>query len=235
MLISFCCKKVKGLVSMVIPLSEVSLVEKVDNSTKGILPDTILITTRNKVGYSDDMMRIKSIANRWIGLKCYIMHLLIINQVNYLFANLIDRDLVLERISDLLCSLPEFCHSPSQILSTSLSFTTYDPKRLSISESCDMKRSFLPISGTSEETKFIPALRSLFPSLDQNLLVKDQVKRQLWDLHFEEYGRQLFWAVDSIDYYYCYWSCWSCCRHCGCCCCCCCVVLIVINIVIIIS
>ncbi|ESO10999.1 hypothetical protein HELRODRAFT_190267 [Helobdella robusta] len=132
-----------------------------------------------------------------------------LSEANFLFANLLDRDFVLERISDLLCNLPESATTASQLLSSSSSMTyslksAYDDGAAGADDDCAgglrRRRSFgdggcsISSSGGHDGLKLTPALRGLFSRKDgwkrrNEVSVKEQVKMQLWMVHFEEYGR----------------------------------------------
>ena len=126
--------RVKNLVNVVIPLSEINVVEKIENSAGHILPNAILLTTRGKM--------------------------------NFLFAELEDRDFILERISDFLIRPPMFCRSNSN---------TDDNVRNSPSV-----------------TKPVAALATLFEHpMSNEMSAKDAAKKSIWQDLFQEYGRGL--------------------------------------------
>jgi len=131
--------RVKNLVNVVIPLSEINVVEKIENSAGHILPNAILLTTRGKM--------------------------------NFLFAELEDRDFILERISDFLVRPPLFCRSNSSCASS------LDDNVCSSS----------PVSG-----KPVPALATLFDHpMSDEMAAKDAAKKSIWQDLFLEYGRGL--------------------------------------------
>jgi len=127
--------RVKNLVNVVIPLSEVNVVEKIDNSSGHILHNAVLLTTRGKM--------------------------------NFLFAELDDRDFVLERISDFLVHPPVFSRS-----------------------SCNLDDS--APSSPSTNDKPVPALATLFEHpMSDEMSAKDAAKNSVWQHLFLEYGRGL--------------------------------------------
>jgi len=130
--------RVRDLVNVVIPLSEINVVEKIDNSAGRILPKAILLSTRGKT--------------------------------NFLFAELEDRDFILERISDFLVRQPVFCRSNS---------------------SCAPSPDNVP-SSPSVSDKPVPALATLFDHpMSAEMSVKDAAKKAVWQDLFLEYGRGL--------------------------------------------
>jgi len=131
--------RVKNLVKVVIPLSEINVVEKIENSAGHILPNAILLTTRGKM--------------------------------NFLFAELDDRDFILERISDFLVRPPVFSHSNSN-LASSLDDNVFN--------------------SPSTNDKPVPALATLFEHpVSEEMSAKDVAKEALWQNLFLEYGRGL--------------------------------------------
>lgn len=131
--------RVKNLVNVVIPLSEVNVVEKIENSSGHILPNAILLTTRGKM--------------------------------NFLFAELEDRDFILERISDFLVRPPVFCRSNSNLAS-------------SLDDNV--------CSTPSTNGKPVPALATLFEHpMSDEMSAKDAAKNSVWQNLFLEYGRGL--------------------------------------------
>ncbi len=48
-----CKLQVRDLVTVVIPMREISVVEKVDNSTNNVLPNALLVTSKRKVRKCD--------------------------------------------------------------------------------------------------------------------------------------------------------------------------------------
>ena len=128
--------RVKNLVNVVIPLSEINVVEKIENGVGNMLPNGILLTTRGKM--------------------------------NFLFAELEDRDFILERISDLLVRPPVFSRS-----------STSDPD--------DNVHNSSPLSD-----KPVPALATLFDHpMSDEMSARDAAKKAVWQDLFLEYGRGL--------------------------------------------
>lgn len=85
-----------GLVTVVIPLRDVYVVEKVESNAaaSNILPNALLITTKGKVHFSLKMtMSSLVLASKTSSL---------LLQTNFLFAQLRDRELILEKVSDFL-------------------------------------------------------------------------------------------------------------------------------------
>ena len=131
--------RVKNLVNVVIPLSEINVVEKIENSAGHILPNAVLLTTRGK------------------------MH--------FLFAELEDRDFILERISDSLVRPPVFCRS---------------------NPSCASSLDDNPPSSQSVSGTPVPALATLFDyPVSDEMSAKDAAKKSIWQDLFLEYGRGL--------------------------------------------
>jgi len=131
--------RVKNLVNVVIPLSEINVVEKIENSSGHILPNAILLTTRGKM--------------------------------NFLFAELEDRDFILERISDFLARPPVFSRSSSNLTSSFDDSVCNSP----------------PTNG-----KPVPALATLFEHpMSSEMSAKDAAKKSVWQNLFLEYGRGL--------------------------------------------
>ena len=131
--------RVKNLVNVVIPLSEINVVEKVENSASHILPNAILLTTRGKM--------------------------------NFLFADLKDRDFILERISDLLVRPPVFFRSNS---GSALSPDDAVHNSPALSD------------------KPVPALATLFDHpMSDEMSARDAAKKSIWQDLFLEYGRGL--------------------------------------------
>ncbi|KAL5007897.1 hypothetical protein ScPMuIL_016703 [Solemya velum] len=132
--------RVRDLVSLLIPMRDVQLVEKVDNPTASeTLSKGLLITTKGKV--------------------------------NFLFAQFIDRDLILEKISDCLSA---------------------QPTPLSTSDSRDTRETDQCQHNVSEESEvqFQPALISLFCRRNSDeMSAKETVKEHLWNVHFTEFGK----------------------------------------------
>jgi len=131
--------RVKNLVNVVVPLSEINIVEKIDKSAGHVLPNAVLLTTRGKM--------------------------------NFLFAELEDRDFILERISDFLVRPPSFSRS---------------------SVSCASCPDDNIQSSTSVSSMPVPALATLFDHpMSDEMLAKDAAKKSVWQDLFLEYGRGL--------------------------------------------
>uniref|UniRef100_A0A8D3DMP6 TBC1 domain family member 9B n=1 Tax=Scophthalmus maximus TaxID=52904 RepID=A0A8D3DMP6_SCOMX len=155
----------EDLCQLIIPLREVSIVEKADSSS--VLPCPVSISTKNKM--------------------------------NFLFANLKDRDFLVQRISDFLQRTPDSSWGDSSPLGRPA--LPPDPHRFS-------SRLFLLVcpqaSSSGPEAirgrQYHPGL----PTASQGLLqlyyrdtpedlgpkaMKEKMKEEAWNIHFSEFGR----------------------------------------------
>lgn len=133
----------KSQVSLVIPLRDVKLAEKIENNASSqSLDKAIIVTTRNEI-----------------------------NKTNFIFAQILDRDFLVEKLCELLAKTqtPNSCDS----LSTKSGSSGDAP-------------------GVVEVTpwKCQPALMTVFPlSPIPEVHKKQQFKGKEWELHFNTYGR----------------------------------------------
>uniref|UniRef100_A0A8D0ABT6 TBC1 domain family member 9B n=1 Tax=Sander lucioperca TaxID=283035 RepID=A0A8D0ABT6_SANLU len=123
----------EDLCQLIIPLREVSIVEKADSSS--VLPCPVSISTKNKM--------------------------------NFLFANLRDRDFLVQRISDFLQRTPDSCWGGAT--STPACPQTSAPKPV-IKRKGHFKNMFLCLAA--------PPLQ-----------MKEKMKEEAWNIHFSEFGR----------------------------------------------
>ncbi|KAM7168534.1 TBC1 domain family member 9 isoform 4-T4 [Macrochelys suwanniensis] len=161
--------KEENLCSLIIPLREVSVVEKADSSS--VLPSPLSISTKNKM--------------------------------TFLFANLKDRDFLVQRISDfLLQTTPKtysekeiagsYNSSDDEVYSRPSSMVSSSPQR-SLSSEADGERQF-NLNGNSIPTA-TQALMTMYrrrsPEEFNPKLAKEFLKEQAWKIHFAEYGQGL--------------------------------------------
>ncbi|XP_047441036.1 TBC1 domain family member 9B isoform X2 [Mugil cephalus] len=149
----------EDLCQLIIPLREVSIVEKADSSS--VLPCPVSISTKNKM--------------------------------NFLFANLKDRDFLVQRISDFLQRTPDSSWGDVSPLSV-------------IGQPCPQASSSLT-SSSSVGSESVHRGRHYHPGLptaSQGLLqlyqrdspedlgpkaMKEKMKEEAWNIHFSEFGR----------------------------------------------
>ncbi|XP_064181968.1 TBC1 domain family member 9B [Anguilla rostrata] len=144
----------EDLCHLIIPLREVSIVEKADSSS--VLPSPLSISTKNKM--------------------------------TFLFANLKDRDFLVQRISDFLQRTPDRLWSDGKELPESPSPTS----------------PFLSTSPAPGESPPSRQYQSSLPTATQGLLsifrkgapedlgpkaTKEKMKEESWNIHFFEFGR----------------------------------------------
>ncbi|XP_060935318.1 TBC1 domain family member 9B isoform X1 [Limanda limanda] len=151
----------EDLCQLIIPLREVSIVEKADSSS--VLPCPVSISTKNKM--------------------------------NFLFANLKDRDFLVQRISDFLQRTPDSAWGNSSPLSL-----------IGHSIFCPQGSSSVPSSssGGSQSAHRGRQYHSGLPTASQSLLqlyyqdtpedlgpkaMKEKMKEESWNIHFSEFGR----------------------------------------------
>ncbi|EMP32967.1 TBC1 domain family member 9 [Chelonia mydas] len=161
--------KEENLCSLIIPLREVSVVEKADSSS--VLPSPLSISTKNKM--------------------------------TFLFANLKDRDFLVQRISDfLLQTTPKtysekeiggsYNSSDDEVYSRPSSIVSSSPQR-SLSSEADGERQF-NLNGNTIPTA-TQALMTMYrrksPEEFNPKLAKEFLKEQAWKIHFAEYGQGL--------------------------------------------
>uniref|UniRef100_A0A8C4WCF4 TBC1 domain family member 9 n=1 Tax=Gopherus evgoodei TaxID=1825980 RepID=A0A8C4WCF4_9SAUR len=159
--------KEENLCSLIIPLREVSVVEKADSSS--VLPSPLSISTKNKM--------------------------------TFLFANLKDRDFLVQRISDfLLQTTPKtysekeiagsYNSSDDEVYSRPSSIVSSSPQR-SLCFEADGERQF-NLNGNSIPTA-TQALMTMYrrrsPEEFNPKLAKEFLKEQAWKIHFAEYGQ----------------------------------------------
>uniref|UniRef100_A0A671TWV7 TBC1 domain family member 9B n=1 Tax=Sparus aurata TaxID=8175 RepID=A0A671TWV7_SPAAU len=148
----------EDLCQLIIPLREVSIVEKADSSS--VLPCPVSISTKNKM--------------------------------NFLFANLKDRDFLVQRISDFLQRTPDNSWGDTSPLSP-------------IGHSCLCPQA--SSSASSAESESVHRGRQYhlgLPTASQGLLqlyhrnapedlgpkaMKEKMKEEAWNIHFSEFGR----------------------------------------------
>ncbi|XP_008571503.1 PREDICTED: TBC1 domain family member 9 [Galeopterus variegatus] len=159
--------KEENLCSLIIPLREVTIVEKADSSS--VLPSPLSISTRNRM--------------------------------TFLFANLKDRDFLVQRISDFLqqttskiYSDKEFAgsynSSDDEVYSRPSSLVSSSPQRSTSSEA-DGERQF-NLNGNSAPTAtqtLMTMYRRRSPEEFNPKLAKEFLKEQAWKIHFAEYGQ----------------------------------------------
>uniref|UniRef100_A0A5F4W5S4 TBC1 domain family member 9 n=1 Tax=Callithrix jacchus TaxID=9483 RepID=A0A5F4W5S4_CALJA len=159
--------KEENLCSLIIPLREVTIVEKADSSS--VLPSPLSISTRNRM--------------------------------TFLFANLKDRDFLVQRISDFLqqttskiYSDKEFAgsynSSDDEVYSRPSSLVSCSPQRSTSSEA-DGERQF-NLNGNSVPTAtqtLMTMYRRRSPEEFNPKLAKEFLKEQAWKIHFAEYGQ----------------------------------------------
>uniref|UniRef100_A0A8C0IZ85 TBC1 domain family member 9 n=1 Tax=Chelonoidis abingdonii TaxID=106734 RepID=A0A8C0IZ85_CHEAB len=159
--------KEENLCSLIIPLREVSVVEKADSSS--VLPSPLSISTKNKM--------------------------------TFLFANLKDRDFLVQRISDfLLQTTPKtysekeiagsYNSSDDEVYSRPSSIVYSSPQRSLCSEA-DGERQF-NLNGNSIPTArqaLMTMYRRRSPEEFNPKLAKEFLKEQAWKIHFAEYGQ----------------------------------------------
>uniref|UniRef100_A0A3P8QE15 TBC1 domain family, member 9 (with GRAM domain) n=1 Tax=Astatotilapia calliptera TaxID=8154 RepID=A0A3P8QE15_ASTCA len=137
--------KEEDLCQLIIPLREVSIVEKADSSS--VLPCPVSISTKNKM--------------------------------NFLFANLKDRDFLVQRISDFLQRTPDSSWGDTNPLSQ-ISHSVC-PSQLSVQKA----RHYHPGLPTA-----IQGLLQLYHRDDpEDLGPKAKMKEESWNIHFLEFGR----------------------------------------------
>ncbi|ERE79813.1 TBC1 domain family member 9 [Cricetulus griseus] len=159
--------KEENLCSLIIPLREVTIVEKADSCS--VLPSPLSISTRNRM--------------------------------TFLFANLKDRDFLVQRISDFLqqttsriYSDREFsgsCNSSDdEVYSRPSSLVSSSPQR-STSSDAEGERPF-NFNGNSVPTAtqtLMTMYRRRSPEEFNPKLAKEFLKEQAWKIHFAEYGQ----------------------------------------------
>ncbi|XP_039629902.1 TBC1 domain family member 9B isoform X1 [Polypterus senegalus] len=139
--------KEEDLCQLIIPLREVSIVEKADSSS--VLPSPLSISTKNKM--------------------------------TFLFANLRDRNFLVQRISDFLQRTPDRIQSEDReqqslscIPSTSL---TSEPAQ------------YYSINLPTATQSLLSIYKANAPEEEGPKAAKEKMKEESWNIHFFEYGR----------------------------------------------
>ncbi|MCI4376080.1 hypothetical protein PGIGA_G00184110 [Pangasianodon gigas] len=160
--------KEETVCSLIIPLREVTIVEKADSSN--VLPSPLSISTRNRM--------------------------------TFLFANLKDRDFLVQRISDFLQQTSSKIYFEREITGSLTSSDDEVYSQHSSLLSCSPQRSSLGSEGESERQfnlndNSVPtatqALMTMYrrrsPEEFNPKLAKEFLKEQAWKNHFAEYGQ----------------------------------------------
>ncbi|TDG95833.1 hypothetical protein EPR50_G00244790, partial [Perca flavescens] len=146
----------EDLCQLIIPLREVSIVEKADSSS--VLPCPVSISTKNKM--------------------------------NFLFANLRDRDFLVQRISDFLQRTPDSCWgdtSPLALIGHSASSSVPSPSSAG-SDSAHRGRHFHPGLPTASQG-LLQLYQQDAPEDLGPKAMKEKMKEEAWNIHFSEFGR----------------------------------------------
>uniref|UniRef100_A0A8C1IQ85 TBC1 domain family member 9 n=1 Tax=Cyprinus carpio TaxID=7962 RepID=A0A8C1IQ85_CYPCA len=140
--------------SLIIPLREVTIVEKADSCN--VLPSPLSISTKNKM--------------------------------TFLFANLKDRDFLVQRISDFLQQTTSKIYFEREITG---SLSSSDDERSALSSEGDSDRQFnLNDSRVPTATQALMTMyRRRSPEEFNPKLAKEFLKEQAWKNHFTEYGQ----------------------------------------------
>ncbi|XP_037531590.1 TBC1 domain family member 9B [Nematolebias whitei] len=136
----------EDLCRLIIPLREVSVVEKADSSS--VLPCPVSISTKNKM--------------------------------NFLFANLKDRDFLVQRISDFLQRTPDSSWGDTNPLSLIGSSAS--------SDSANKNRHYHPGLPTASQSLLQLYHRDTPEDLGPKAM-KERMKEEAWNIHFSEFGR----------------------------------------------
>ncbi|KAM6924233.1 TBC1 domain family member 9B [Xenentodon cancila] len=146
----------EDLCQLIIPLREVSIVEKADSSS--VLPCPVSISTKNKM--------------------------------NFLFANLKDRDFLVQRISDFLQRTPDSLWGDTNPLSLiGPSASSSPPSSLSAgSDSVHKDRHYHPGLPTATQGLLQIYHRDSPEDLGPKAM-KEKMKEEAWNIHFSEFGR----------------------------------------------
>uniref|UniRef100_A0A3Q3MFJ9 TBC1 domain family member 9B n=1 Tax=Mastacembelus armatus TaxID=205130 RepID=A0A3Q3MFJ9_9TELE len=143
----------EDLCQLIIPLREVSIVEKADSSS--VLPCPVSISTKNKM--------------------------------NFLFANLKDRDFLVQRISDFLQRTPDSSYGDTSPLSL-IGHSVIPSSSSAASESVHRGRHFHPDLPTASQG----LLQLYHQDAPEDLgpkAMKEKMKEEAWNIHFSEFGR----------------------------------------------
>ncbi|KAM4809386.1 TBC1 domain family member 9 [Rhinophrynus dorsalis] len=159
--------KEEKLCSLIVPLREVTIVEKADSSS--VLPSPLSISTKNRM--------------------------------TFLFANLKDRDFLVQRISDFLqqTTLKMYFDKDSSgsensldeaVYSKASGFVSCSPQQ-SLGSQLDAERQFnLNCSSAPTTTQTLMTMyRRRSPEEFNPKLAKEFLKEQAWKIHFAEYGQ----------------------------------------------
>uniref|UniRef100_A0A671QQY4 TBC1 domain family member 9 n=1 Tax=Sinocyclocheilus anshuiensis TaxID=1608454 RepID=A0A671QQY4_9TELE len=146
--------KEETICSLIIPLREVTIVEKADSCN--VLPSPLSISTKNKM--------------------------------TFLFANLKDRDFLVQRISDFLQQTTSKIYFEREITG---SLSSSDDERSALSSEGDSDRQFnLNESRVPTATQALMTMyRRRSPEEFNPKLAKEFLKEQAWKNHFTEYGQ----------------------------------------------
>uniref|UniRef100_A0AAQ5Y466 TBC1 domain family, member 9 (with GRAM domain) n=1 Tax=Amphiprion ocellaris TaxID=80972 RepID=A0AAQ5Y466_AMPOC len=153
----------EDLCQLIIPLREVSIVEKADSSS--VLPCPVSISTKNKM--------------------------------TFLFANLKDRDFLVQRISDFLQRTPDSLWGDTSPLSLIGQSVRQAQLRLRVSSSFDPASVLFSIQKGRHYHPGLPtASQGLLQLYHQDALedlgpkaMKEKMKEEAWNIHFSEFGR----------------------------------------------
>ncbi|XP_075994456.1 TBC1 domain family member 9B [Genypterus blacodes] len=145
----------EDLCQLIIPLREVSIVEKADSSS--VLPCPVSISTKNKM--------------------------------NFLFANLKDRDFLVQRISDFLQRTPESTWGDTNPLSLiGQAGSPGLPSSSAGSDSVQRGRHYHPALPTASQG-LLQLYQSDAPEDLGPKAMKEKMKEESWNIHFSEFGR----------------------------------------------
>ncbi|KAF7648041.1 hypothetical protein LDENG_00162920 [Lucifuga dentata] len=145
----------EDLCQLIIPLREVSIVEKADSSS--VLPCPVSISTKNKM--------------------------------NFLFANLKDRDFLVQRISDFLQRTPDSSWSDASPLSLiGHSASSSLPSSSAVSESAQKGHHYHPGLPTASQGLLQLYQKDAPEDLGPKAM-KEKMKEESWNIHFSEFGR----------------------------------------------
>ncbi|XP_052367138.1 TBC1 domain family member 9B-like isoform X3 [Oncorhynchus keta] len=147
------CSREEDLCQLIIPLREVSIVEKADSSS--VLPCPVSISTKNKM--------------------------------TFLFANLKDRDFLVQRISDFLQRTPESGHSGSPSPSTT-PLSSSLPTPTGATGEPSQRRHYSPSLPTATQS-LLRIYQKHAPEEHGPKATKEKMKEELWNIHFLEFGR----------------------------------------------